>query len=196
VEKALYLVTTDSRQEVSGQWKDVWGWPALFTNPTASGTHPKAVYHVFQMVHRMGDKRVEATRPNEPLGVLASKDEKAGLTILLWNNSYAISEFGPGMETGHDEHVMLNIVDATGHFGGPVEIRRYVVSKELSNAYGLFEKGEAIDDRAKLQKVETVATQPVGDTISFGFVQPASSVSFIEVIPLAKRTATSQPAGK
>ena len=65
VERAIYLVTTDLRQPFDGEYKAIWGWPSLFTNPQVHGTHPKAPYHVFQMLTRMAPRRIESMNPGE-----------------------------------------------------------------------------------------------------------------------------------
>ncbi len=189
-EKALYLVTTDLRQPINGQMKDIWGWPSLFTNNQVTGTHPKAVYHVFTMLSQMAPKRIEAMNPGGSLGCIASRDDQGRLTVLMWNNSYRITEFGPGTETGQDEHIALRVTEADTFFKGPVRVQRYLISKTFSNAYDLFEKGQKIDHRSDLQKVEDCTTQPVDGAVNFGFVQPPSSVSFIEFV------SSTQPAKK
>ncbi len=182
VDRAFYLVTTDQRQEVEGQWKDIWGWPAMFTNPSVLGVHPKAPYHVFQMLSRMAPKRVESKVPAGTLGCIASRDDKGRLTVLVWNNSYQITEGGPGTELGHDEAVTLRVANAGTFFKGPVHMRRSLVSKTVSNAFNLFEQNQKIDDRAELQQVQECTTRPSGDEVELRFVQPRSSVSFIELV--------------
>jgi hypothetical protein len=184
-DKALYLVTTDLRQEDKGKGKDIWGWPSLFTNNQVHGTHPKATYHVFTMMSKMAPKRIEAMNPGGTLGCIASRDDQGRLTVLLWNHSYRITEFGPGTEMGQDENIALRVAGADMFFKGPVRIQRYLVSKTFSNAFNLFEKGQKIDGRAELQKVEDCTTRPVDGTVNFGFIQPPSSVSFIEFVPAA-----------
>ncbi len=181
VDRALYLVTTDLRQAVKGEWRNVWGWPSLFTNNQVLGTHPKAPYHVFQMVRRMAPKRVEASDPGGTLGCIASRDDRGRLTVMLWNNSYQIRESDPGSEKGKDEQVNIRIAGANGYFKGAVHVRRYLVSKTVSNAYHLFEKGEKIDSRADLQMVEDRTLTQAGEALNIGFVQPPSSVSFLEM---------------
>jgi xylan 1,4-beta-xylosidase len=181
VDRGMYLVTTDLRQPINGKDTAIWGWPSLFTNNQVYGTHPKAPYHVFTMLSKMAPKRIEAMNPGGTLGCIASRDDRGRLTVLLWNNSYRITEFGPGTELGQEEAICLRVVGGEKFFKGPVRINRYLVSKNLSNAWYLFEKGEKLDDRAELQKVESCTTRPVDNMLNFGFVQPASSVSFIEM---------------
>jgi hypothetical protein len=133
----------------------------------------------------MAPKRIEAMNPGGTLGCIASRDDQGRLTVLLWNHSYRITEFGPGTETGQDEPIALKITEGDTFFKGPVRIQRYLISKTFSNAYDLFEKGQKIDHRADLQKVEECTTRPVDGAVNFGFVQPPSSVSLIEIESLS-----------
>jgi hypothetical protein len=184
IDRSIYLVTTDLRQESQGKWQDVWGWPALFTNPTVHGTHPKAPYHVFTMLSRMAPQRVEAMSPGGTVGCLASRDAATGrLTVLLWNFGYRIDEFGPGAELAKTETVMLRVVEDERLLRGRVRVSRTLVSQTVSNAYDLFAKGQPIDQRAELQVVDQGVLRPVDNALYYGFALPPSSVSLVELTP-------------
>jgi len=182
VEKALYLVTTDLRQKIEGKWQSVWGWPSLFTNPHALGAHPKAPYHVFQMLSRMAPKRVEATRPGRGIGCIASRDDRRRVTVLVWNHRYRIDESGPGVETGLREMVGMRILD--GFYKEPVRMQRWLVSRTVSNARHLFETGEKLDARAELQRVEEGILRPINGVVDVGVALPPSSVTLVELVPV------------
>ncbi len=183
VDEALYLVTTDLRQNNDGKWLSVWGWPSLFTNPHAVGTHPKAPYHVFEMVHRMAPKRVEASDPSGTLGTIASVSAEGRMTIMLWNHSHTIPEGGLGKETGKNEAMVLRIVGADKFFKSPsVQMKRQLVSKTVSNALYLYEQGEKLDGRAQLQTVDEAELRIADGLVEIAFLQPPSSVSFIELV--------------
>jgi len=184
VDEALYLVTTDLRQNKDGEWLNIWGWPSLFTNPYFGDAYPKAPYHVFDMVNRMAPNRIVAEIPDTTLGTIASVDEKGRMTILLWNHSHTIPEFDVGKETGKDEKVQLQIIDADKFFkGSSVQIKRQLVSRTISNALYLFQEGQKLDDRANLQTVDMNTVKIIGGRLDWSFIQPPSSVSFIEVTP-------------
>jgi hypothetical protein len=184
IDRAIFLVTTDLRQENQGQGQDIWGWPALFTNPTVHGTHPKPPYHVFTMLSRMAPQRVEAMNPGGTVGCLASRDAVTGrLTVLLWNFGYRIDEFGPGTELAKTESVMLRVVEDEQLLRGRVKISRTLVSQTVSNAYDLFVKGQPIDQRAELQVVDQAVFRPVDGALHYGFALPPSSVSLVELTP-------------
>ncbi len=185
VDKALYLVSTDLREEVDGTWTSIWGWPSLFTNPIAGPMVPKAPYHVFQMVHRLAPIRIEATHAGGTVDAIASRDSDGRITILVWNHSSTIPEFGLGVETGQREAITCQIVKADGFFNNTkVHLQRSLVSETVSNARYLFEQGGELDARAELQQVDQGVFSVVDDMLSVGFAQPPSSVSFIELSPL------------
>ncbi len=181
VDRALYLVTTDLRQQIDGQWKDIWGWPSLFTNPHVSGTHPKAPYHVFQMLRRMAPRRIEADGPPCCIGRIASCETDGRVTVLLWHHSCRIGEFGPGAETGAWERVSLRVAGRA--HAGPIQIRRWLVSRTISNARYLFERGETIDHRADLQQVDDRTIWPADGIPEYDFGMPPSSVTLVEFTP-------------
>jgi len=185
VDKALYLVTTDLRQEVDGRWTTVWGWPSFFTNHNAGPMVPKAPYHVFQMIHHLAPNRIEATQVNGTIGCIASKDAVDRVTILIWNHSHSIPEFGLGVETGRREAITCRIVKADSFFKGTkIAMRRELVSKTVSNARYLSEQGNELDQRAELQEVDVGVFRIVDGMLSIGFAQPPSSVSFVELTPV------------
>lgn len=182
VDESMYLVTTDF---VKNGDKNIWGWCSLFTSPSSSvGFHPKAPYHVFQMVKQMEDKRIESTHPGRYVDCIASCGDNGKLTIMVWNHSYRIDEFGLGVEQGQKEAVNLCIFEADNFFGGPVRMKRWLVSETVSNALYFFQKGETIDKRAELQLVDTGEFTPVDNALDIGFALPPSSVAFIEIMPV------------
>ena len=184
IDRSIYLVTTDLRQEIKGKWQAVWGWPSLFTNQNVHGTHPKAPYHVFTMLSRMAPQRVEAMNPGGTVGCLASRDAATGrLTVLLWNFGYRIDEGGPGTELAKTENVMLRVIEDNRLLRGRVKISRTLVSQTVSNAYDLFAKGQPIDQRAELQVVDQGVLRPVDNALYYGFALPPSSVSLVELTP-------------
>lgn len=187
VDKALYLVTTDLSQQQEGKWVSVWGWPSLFTNPGAVGVHPKAPYHVFRMVSRLASQRVEVSDPGGTMGCIASAGSGPRLTVMLWNHSHTLPESAAGVETGEDTLVVIRVADAVRFFGGrEVRVARHLVSETVSNALHLFQQGEPIDDRADLQQVDSGTLSCTDGVLEVRFVQPPSSVSFVELRPEAR----------
>ncbi len=187
VDGALYLVTTDLRRQAEdGKWENVWGWPSLFVNPVVFGKpYPKATYHVFDMISRLAGKRVEATGGNETVNCFASADkEKKIVTVMVWNYGSRIPEVAPPEDNATREAVILRVQDAEAFFGTQVlHMRRWLVSESVSNAFHLFQKEGGIDARAELQLVEEGALSVIDGKVDIGFAAPASSVSFIELIP-------------
>ena len=84
VDKALYLITTDLRQQENGNWVDEWGNESLFLDPIVYGgkAYPKPMYHVFEMVSRLEGHRIESTRGNDVVNcfVSADQDKRIGLS--------------------------------------------------------------------------------------------------------------------
>ena len=184
VHRAVYLVTTDLRQQQEdGKWVNVWGWPAFFTNPIAIGAHPKAPYNVFQMLYMMAPKRVEATTPGGGIDCIASRDDDGRLTLLVWNYNRVVREFGPGEEAGRRLAVTVRVRDASELWKGPVHYRQWLVSETVSNAYHLFVTGQELDERCELQQVGEGTVRIVDGMLDVGFAMPPSSVSMIELAP-------------
>ena len=183
VGRAIYLVSTDLRQQQDGKWVTVWGWPSLFVNPNVLGVHTKAPYHTFQMLAQMAPKRIEATTPGEGIDCIASRDDEGRLTLLVWNYNRAVQEGGPGVEAGRHRAVTVRVLDASDVWKGPVHYRRWLVSESVSNAYHLSVTGQALDERCDLQQVGEGTVRIVDGMLDVGFGMPPSSVSLIELVP-------------
>ena len=190
VDAALYLTTTDLRQPIEGQpgaFRNVWGWPSLFVNPSVfGGAYPKTPCHVFDMVSRLAGARVEATRGERTLGCFASADRGARrLTLLVWNSGARIPEFGPPVETAPGESVDLRVREAGAFFGVRlVRVRRWQVSEGVSDAYAQFARGEPLDDaHTALKEMDGGVFGIAEGQIDLRFAAPPSSVSLLEVTP-------------
>lgn len=185
VDDALYLVTTDLRQQSrDGKWEDVWGWPSLFVNPNIFGrAYPKAPFHVLDMISRLEGTRVEATRGSQTVNCFASADRgRKRLTLLVWNYGCRLPEFGPPVENAVREAVTLRLREADSFFGTrAIRMKRWLVSETTSNAYNLFQKGQNLDERTELRQVDNGTFSITDDTADLGFAAPPSSVSFVEI---------------
>ncbi len=185
VDKALLLVTTDLVQKGrSGQWRDVWGWPSLFTNPAALGqAYPKAIYNVLEMIHRLVGTRVEATRGGKTVGCFASADKKTKrVTVLLWNYGCRIPEGGLPVNYATRQAVVLRIREARAFFGAHrVRFKRWLVSRTMSNAYYLWKHKRLSQHRAALQEVDHGSFRIIHGKVDIGFAMPRSSVSLVEI---------------
>jgi len=184
VDGALYLVTTDLRPQ-----ENVWGWPSLFTNPAAFGKpYPKAPYHVFEMVSRLEGARVEATRGSQTVNCFASADkEKKRVTVMVWNYGCRIPEGSPAVENATREAVILRVREADAFFGtGEINMKRWLVSENESNAFYLFQNEGKVDRRAELQQVDAGTFSIIDGVVDIRFSAPPSSVSFIEMSPRAE----------
>lgn len=182
VESALYLVTTDLRQERDGKWENVWGWPSLFLNPhVAGGTIPKAPFHTLDMVSRLVGKRVAVTGESKHLRAFASADaRRRRMTVLLWNYGYRIPEAAVGTEEAPPAQVVLRVEDAARLFGrAGTAMERWQVDAETSNAHALFLKGERPDARAELQRVAAGEVALDGSALTVSFPMPPSSVCLL-----------------
>lgn len=187
VEGALYLVTTDLRQQMEdGSWQTVWGWPSLFANPIAVGkTVPKAPFHVFDMIARLQGQRVEATRGGATVNGIAAVDRSARrMHLLTWNFGAIIPEAGVAMETAQREAVTVRVREAADFFGAAsVRAERWLVSRTQGNAHGLFKAGEELDHRTQLQKVDSGLWRILDNQLDVGFAMPPCSVALLELSP-------------
>ena len=185
IRDALYLVTTDLRRaRPEGGWEDVWGWPSLFVNPTALGkAWPKAPFHVLDMVSRLGGQRIAVESTGTPVGCFAAADlDRQRLTAILWNFAARIPEFAEAVENAPAVEVRLTVRDADHLFpGGKVTARRWLVSADTSNAYGILAQGGTLDARTELQQVQETKLAAADAELSLGFPLPPSGVSFIEL---------------
>jgi len=180
VDDALYLVTTDLRQQdPEGKWVTVWGWPSLFTNPSACGhAFPKAPSHVFDMIARLAGQRVGCTGAQGAVNAFACAS--AGqVQVLVWNYGARIPEGGVAEELAKDEEVRLQVAGAAAILGdGPVRLQRWLVSQTTSNAHHLFITAQTLDDRASLQQVQD-AELPAAADLELSFPLPPSGVSLV-----------------
>jgi xylan 1,4-beta-xylosidase len=191
VDSALYLVTTDLRQQAAdGTWQDVWGWPALFVNPQVFGgqAYPKATFNLFDMISRLVGQRVQTAGNLRTVGLVASADAPTkSVTVLLWNYGYQIPEGGAGTEHALPEPVTLRVGDAGKFFGGvPVSMQRWEISEGVSDASTLFAKEGKLDDRCELQQVDKGTLKVSEDHVDTDVTLPPSSVSLVVLSPAAQ----------
>ncbi len=183
VDQALYLVTSDLREQGKDGWDDVWGWPSLFTNRIATGkSYPKAIYHVFDMVNRMQGHRVEATRGSDTVNCIVSADKsKKTITALVWNYGALIPEGGPVVEKAKRDWVGLQVRDAGDFFGSKsVKVQRWLIGANWSDAYSAFKNGAKLNDRnTALRQVENTAKPITEGALNTGFSMTPSSVTFV-----------------
>lgn len=184
----MYLLTTDNTTPDSAnpkKRKDVWGWPALFLNPTVCGNKviPKPAYQVFKMISTLEGGRVESTR-SWKVGSFAVVDRDAkSVRVLVWNYHAKIPEQAKSVEMGSTENVRLRISDARKIFGDLAQVKmgRSLVSKEVGSDALKVAKGEIKPEDFKgstLVKSETLNV--VGDGLECSFTLPPSSVSLVE----------------
>jgi hypothetical protein len=76
----------------------------------------------------------------------------------------------------------LRVRNARAFFGSrPVRLRRWLVSRTVSNAYYLWKHGKLNAHHAALQQVDSGEFQIVEGKVDIGFSMPPSSVSLVEV---------------
>ncbi len=182
---ALLLATTDPAEKAAdGKWNDVWGWPSLFTDPVVFGRpYPKALYNVFEMIHRLVGTRIQASR-GRMVHCLASADPRTKrLTVLLWNYHARLPEGDePPVDYSACQAVVLRIRCPYRFFGaGTVRFKRWLVSRTVSNAYYLWKHAQLNEHRAALQEVDHGRFHIVAGQVDIGFSMPPSSVSLVEV---------------
>lgn len=185
VDRALFLVATDLQQpDASGKLQNMWGWPSLFVNPNSFKTvTPTPTFHLFDMIHRLEGTRVESTRGIEHVnGIASANADTRTVTVLLWNYGAQLPEGGPAVEQARHTAVNVRIREAEAFFGeGNVRMERWMVSENLSNAHTLFLRGEALDDRAGLQRVAEGTSRVVDRLLDVGFGLPPSGVSLLKL---------------
>jgi len=185
VEGALYLVTTDLRQQrADGTWETVWGWPSLFVNPNAVGkAWPKAPCHVLDMVSRLRGQRIAVETGGVPPACFAVA-EPAGHRVqaILWNFQARIPESAEPAEEGQTVEVRLAVKDAPGLFEGKsVRARRWLVSEDTSNVYPVLVKGGTPDAKVELQQVQDERVAVRDGVVALGVALPPSSVTLVEI---------------
>ena len=182
IDDALYLVTTDLRQQdKAGKWETVWGWPSLFLNPNAVGhAYPKAPSHVFDMIARLEGERIESTRVGTVGSFVCAAPDKGQIQALVWNYGARIPEGGVVQERATAEMVRLHVAGAPAFFGDhPVRVQRWLVSESMSNVYHLIATCQPPDDRANLQQVQDGTMRLVEGQCELGFLMPPSSVALV-----------------
>jgi len=190
VDDSLFLVTTDHHwvkpklkegetpkpdQVQPGVVSDnMWGWQSFFVNPQVLGkAWPKATYHVFSMIHKLAENRIELKGLGDGISGIASVDPQARrITLMLWNYKALLPENSPPVDLGPDVDVRLALNGADEIFGADakVQTKRWLVSKDTSNALNEFQKTGKITEASELQEVK------FGQT----FTLPTASVTFIE----------------
>ena len=185
VEEALFLVTTDLRQQdAAGTWTDNWGWDALYLDPPVFGgkAYPKPIYHVFDMVSRMAGKRVEATRGSESVNDIVSADpDTRKITMLVWNYNAVIPEGGAYQSSTAAEKTRVRVRDAGDFFKGKqVRVETWQVNENAGNVYKLLTTGVAPTE-ANTAMAQLPATSAKLDKgmLDFSVTLPASSVSLL-----------------
>lgn len=189
VESALYLTTTDLRRKrADGGWDNVFGWPALFTNPTATGgAWPKAPFHAFDLVARLRGRRVEATRPGGGVGCFAAADPaQRTLRVLAWNSDPRLPESGAPVERAQRRLVPVEVVDAATFFAGArVTVASLLLSPAHGDAYAAHRRGEALDAASTaLAPAATGELAVVDGRLATLLDLPRSSVALIEFHPI------------
>lgn len=156
------------------------GWDAsMFASPRKFGVAPMATYNVFKMFTMMPQQRVKASQPSVSVGALAARNEKS-ISILLYNSYYDWRN-GPreeGVDLTREEEVTIEINNPE-FLGKNISCKQYMVSAEYSNAYGLFQKGEKLDERCELQEIKNLIIYSKNDLLTFKLKLPQSSVTLL-----------------
>lgn len=183
VDGALYLVTTDLRQQIDGKWENVWGWPSMFVNPTVFGkAYPKAPFHLFEMISKLEGHRIEASRGKETVNCFASADkDKKKITLLIWNYGAEIPEKGAWVEKAVEQKTRVCVRDAAHFFQSKkVKVERWLVSESASDAYQVVSKGGKLtDDNTALKQVGSSRVKITDGKLECDFALPPSSVSLV-----------------
>jgi len=195
VDDTLYLVTTDL------SWKqpkpkegeapkpgqvlsdNMWGWESLFVNPKVFGRPwPKATFHIFSMISKLADSRIEIKGLGDGVSGIASVDgEKYQVTLMLWNFKARIPENNVVTDEGPAVDVRIALADGSKFFGttGKVKMQTWLVSKDTSNALNEFEKTGKLTSASELQMVKS-ADSDLPQVPELPFTLPPSSILFVE----------------
>jgi xylan 1,4-beta-xylosidase len=184
IDGALYLVTTDlMKRDTCGNWENIWGWPSLFVNPHVfDRAYPTAIYHVFDMISQLKGERVLATTigSNAVNSFVVFDEESKEIMALIWNYDYEILESKPGIERGQWVNLTMRLTEIDSSFHSEaVEMKRWLVSETVSNAYYLFGAEGRIDSRAELQMTDEETLKLQNGSLEFDLIIPPSSVSLI-----------------
>jgi len=189
VEDALYLVTTDRMSSTVGAESsnpyagNVWGWPSFFVNPNVfRAVWPKAPSHVFGMIQKLAGTRIAIDGSDDSVRGIASVDPKGKkVTLMVWNYKSEIPEGGEAINLARDVDLRIALDGVSEFFGASRQIKTqcWMVGKDLSNAWGEFQKNGTVTEASELQPVQaTNNVPPAAPGLSIPL--PASSVLFIE----------------
>jgi hypothetical protein len=160
LEEALFLVTTDlKRKTPAAMGENGWGWASLFVNPRVFDTAwPKPLYHVFDMVSRLGERavRVEGL-PDDVRAIATVDDEAREVRVLFWNFRAVLPELQPAIDKSDKVEVKVALAAAAAEFfgaGKPVRIERFEVSKEHSNALTEYMADKRVTEKSRLQTLD------------------------------------------
>jgi hypothetical protein len=187
VSKALFLVTTDLRQQqTDGQWKDVFGWDALYLDPVVYGNkaYPKPIYHVFDMISRLEGHRVESTRGSDSVNCFATADpDKRKITMLVWNYAANIPEGGVPLDKSAPAKIPVHVRDAGDFFHAKqVKIETWQINENTDNVAKMLTTGVAPDEQnTAMAQLPPATAKLEGKLLDFALVLPPSSVSLVVV---------------
>ena len=184
VDKALYLVTTDIRQQENGNWVDIWGCGALFLNPPVYGgkAYPKPIYHLFDMVSRLEGHRIESTRGNDIVNCFVSADpDQRKITMLVWNFGAVIPETGPDSEKAVTEKTQVRVRDAEDFFHSQqVKVETWQINENTDNIHRMLTTGVQPDENnTAMAQLATTTAKIAQGALDFQLVLPPSSVSLV-----------------
>jgi hypothetical protein len=183
VDGALYLVTTDLRRIGSdGKWENIWGWPSLFVNPYIFGrAYPTTMYHVFDMISQLQGQRILGRTDNDAIASFVTIDEQyKRIVALVWNYDFQILESSPGVEKGKWVDLKVHLPDVVKlSEAQTVQMKRWLISETISNAYHLYSTEGVIDSRVELQKVNDETLTIEDGDLAFQLMVPPSSVSLV-----------------
>lgn len=190
IEDALYLVTTDRQNPEANSIdgdnfyaKNGWGWPSMFVNPIVfRAVWPKASSHVFGMIHKMAGTRITLEGSVNSVRGIASIDPAGKrVTLMVWNYNCEIPEAREAINLGKDVELRVALDGAKAFFGAQarVKARSWMVSSDLSNAWGEFQKNKMVTEASELQAIQATETKPPA-VPGISVPLPSSSVLFVE----------------
>ena len=186
VDSALYLVTTDLAQpNRTGKLENVWGWPALFVNHQVFGEgYPKAVYHLFDMVHQLAGQRVAVKGGRRAVGAIAAADGPHHvLRLLVWNFAARLPESRPAEDSSTEAPLNIRVAGAPQFFGATsVAEWAWLIGPGAGDAVGAFDRGQPLTAaNTAVKPIECFAATAEPQGLLVRYTLPRSSVCLIQL---------------
>ena len=154
------------------------GCGPIASAPMITGVWAKVVAAV--SVAMLGASLGVASAAAQDDAVTSERDD-GRLTVLVWHYHRKVRKAEPGKKPSRTLAATVRVQDAADVWKGPVRLRRWMVGPRVSNAYHLFQTGQALDERCELQQVDERVFQVTGGVLDVSLAMPPLSVSLIEI---------------